>query len=159
MNIVGRSMNIVGRSINIVGRSKSIFSRSTRRESRSKVLISQAICTVFQAINQEFFLLLHFRPAAKHNKNKNERRIFDMNSKLVAKLNMYDAVKAVCQDNTTTVAAINAFKTALDEFKDKITAIKEAAQQKDLATTGIAADKKVRKQNLSRLASAVAGAL
>ncbi|HEX8249697.1 MAG TPA: carboxypeptidase-like regulatory domain-containing protein [Pyrinomonadaceae bacterium] len=82
-----------------------------------------------------------------------------MNSKLQAKLNMYDAVKTVCQDNATTVATINAFKTALDEFKDKISTIKEVAQQKDMATTGIAADKKVRKQNLSRIASAVAGAI
>jgi hypothetical protein len=82
-----------------------------------------------------------------------------MNAEQIAKLNMYDAVKTVCQDNATTIATINAFKTALDEFKDKISAIKEVAQQKDMTTTGIAADKKVRKENLSRTASAVAGAI
>lgn len=82
-----------------------------------------------------------------------------MNSKLGAKLNMYEAVKAACQNNAATVTTINAFKTALDEFKDKITTIKEVAQQKDMATTGASADKKARKQNLSRIASAVAGAI
>ncbi|HLM00249.1 MAG TPA: carboxypeptidase-like regulatory domain-containing protein [Pyrinomonadaceae bacterium] len=76
-----------------------------------------------------------------------------------AKLNMYDAVKTVCQDNAATVATINAFKTALDEFKDKIDTIKEVAQQKDMTTTGIAADKKARKRNLSRIAGAIAGAV
>lgn len=82
-----------------------------------------------------------------------------MDSKLEAKLNMYDAVAAVCAGNATTVATINAFKTALDEFKDKIITIKEVAQQKDMAITGAAAAKKARKQDLSRIASAVAGAI
>lgn len=82
-----------------------------------------------------------------------------MNSKLMAKLNMYDAVKTVCQDNAVTIATINAFKTTFDEFKDKIAAIKEVAQQKDMATQGAAADKKARKTSLCRIASAVAGAI
>jgi hypothetical protein len=82
-----------------------------------------------------------------------------MKSAQQAKLNMYDAVKTVCQDNAATVAAINAFKTALDEFRDKIDTIKEVAQQKDMPTTGIAADKKARKRNLSRIAGAIAGAV
>ncbi|MDQ3798228.1 MAG: carboxypeptidase-like regulatory domain-containing protein [Acidobacteriota bacterium] len=76
-----------------------------------------------------------------------------------AKLNMYEAVKTVCQDNVATVATINAFKTAHDELKDKISTIKEVAQQQDMATTGIAADKMARKQNLSRIAAAIAGAI
>jgi hypothetical protein len=82
-----------------------------------------------------------------------------MNSKLTAKLNMYDAVKTVCQDNAVTVATIKAFKTTFDEFKDKIVAIKEVAQQKDMETKGAAADKKARKASLCRIAVAVAGAI
>lgn len=82
-----------------------------------------------------------------------------MNAEQQAKLNMYDSVENVCQENAATVAAINAFKTALDEFKDKIDTIREVAQQKDVTTTGATADKKARKENLSRVASAVAGAI
>jgi hypothetical protein len=82
-----------------------------------------------------------------------------MNAEQQAKLNMYDAVKTACANNAATVATINGFKTAFDEFKDKIATIKEVAQQKDMATTGAAADKKARKQNLSRIGSVVAGAI
>jgi hypothetical protein len=77
----------------------------------------------------------------------------------MAKLNMYDAVKTVCQDNAVTITTINAFKTTFDEFKDKIVVIKEVAQQKDMATKGAAADKKARKASLCQIASAVAGAI
>ncbi|HEX8369639.1 MAG TPA: carboxypeptidase regulatory-like domain-containing protein [Pyrinomonadaceae bacterium] len=82
-----------------------------------------------------------------------------MDAKSGAKLNMYDAVKTACQANAATVATINAFKTAFDEFKDKIVAIKEVAQQKDLATTGAAQDKKARKKNLSQTAGLLARAI
>jgi hypothetical protein len=82
-----------------------------------------------------------------------------MNATQGAKLNMYDAVKFACEDNATTVAALNAFKTAFDELKDKIAAIKEVAQQKDMPTGGAAADKKARKKNLSQSAGTMARAI
>lgn len=83
-----------------------------------------------------------------------------MNSEQEAKLNMYDAVKSVCQDNAATVATINAFQTAYTELRDKIEVIKQTNQEKSAAvTTGATENKKQRKKHLSQTAGTMARAI
>lgn len=80
-----------------------------------------------------------------------------LDSRQEAKLNMYDVVRTHCNGNSAIIETNAAFTTAFDEFKTKVAAIESAARISGANLTGIAADKSVSKQDLSRIASQTAG--
>lgn len=79
-----------------------------------------------------------------------------MNAQSEAKLTMFQTVEDHCEENSGIIAANVAFQTAFDNFKTKVAAINNTAQQADLALTGLAAGKKTSKQDLCNLAADVA---
>lgn len=79
-----------------------------------------------------------------------------MTAKDAAKLNMYRAVEAHCDNNIGVISATPAFETALTVFKTKIEAIDTTGQQKSAPLKGITADKNNLKQSLCQRASDVA---
>lgn len=80
-----------------------------------------------------------------------------MNSKQEVKLNSYQATEELGDNNAALIATNGAFQAAFNTFKDKIAAIVNTAQQKDVDLTGIAADKKAAKQKLCRTTADMAG--
>lgn len=80
-----------------------------------------------------------------------------MNTKQEAKLKMYRATEKHCDDNSSIVSSVPAFQTALTKFKEKISDIFSTTQKKEVALTGITADKNSAKQTLCQLAADVAG--
>ena len=74
-----------------------------------------------------------------------------------AKLNMYQVVQSLCDANTPIVETNKAFANALIEFKAKIAQIDVGTGLTSLVLTGIAADKSVSKQDLSVIATQIAG--
>lgn len=79
-----------------------------------------------------------------------------MNAQSEAKLTMFQTVEDHCEASSGIIAANVAFQTAFDNFKTKVAAIINTAQQADLALTGLAAGKKTSKQDLCNLAADVA---
>lgn len=80
-----------------------------------------------------------------------------LDSRQEAKLNMYQVVQAHCDANTTIIGANIAFSNAFNDFKAKVAQISADAQKSSAVLTGIAADKSVSKQDLSRIGSQIAG--
>lgn len=79
-----------------------------------------------------------------------------MNAIQEAKLTMYRAVEQHCDDNTSIIGSVVAFKTAVGAFKTKIASIIGTEQLTDVPLKGIAEDKTVSKQSLCQLAADVA---
>ncbi len=79
-----------------------------------------------------------------------------MDAKLEAKLTMYQSVEDHCDDNSDIISANIAFQTAFNNFKTKIAAIVNTAQQADLSLTGFAAGKKTTKQDLCGMTADIA---
>jgi hypothetical protein len=80
-----------------------------------------------------------------------------MNARQDSKLKMYRAVEKHCENNSSVTVLTPAFQTALENFKAKIAAINNTAQQKDVVLKGVAADKSHCKQTLCQQAAEVAG--
>lgn len=73
-----------------------------------------------------------------------------------AKLDMYRIIKDHCESNPTIVSSVTAFQNAVNAFKAKIALIDETQQQEKAPLAGIAVDKSVLKQTLSRRAAGIA---
>lgn len=80
-----------------------------------------------------------------------------LEAKQEAKLNMYQVVRGHCDSNSTIVNTNLAFKNAVGEFGAKVAGIESAAELVSAVLTGIATDKTVSKETLSREASKIAG--
>lgn len=78
-------------------------------------------------------------------------------SRQEAKLNMYEVVEMLGDENAALIAANPAFASGIAELKPVIADIKTLAQQTGENLTGIAADKKVNKTELCRIAGVMAG--
>ena len=74
-----------------------------------------------------------------------------------SKNNMYDVVIIQCDANSAIVNTNAALASAFAEFKTIAANINTAAQSSAAVTTGLATDKKVSKNTLSRTASIIAG--
>ena len=70
---------------------------------------------------------------------------------------MYRAVEKHCENNPTIIILTAAFKTAFENFKAKINAISNTAQQKDIVLKGVAVDKSASKQILCKQGAEIAG--
>ena len=73
-----------------------------------------------------------------------------------AKLGSYRATEQHIEDNIAIIAAIPAFQATYNQFKANIAAINDAVGQKSVIS-GVAADKKARRESLVNLASTIAG--
>ncbi len=82
-----------------------------------------------------------------------------MNARQEAKLTMYRATEKHCDDNSTIIAAVPAFQTALINFKAKIATITNTAQLKDTPLTGMVVDKSSFKQTLCEMTADIAGVI
>jgi hypothetical protein len=82
-----------------------------------------------------------------------------MTSKQEAKLNMYNAVIAYCDESTGITETIPAFDTTLTAFKAEINAIETTAQLEAQIITGIAINKADLKKSLCNSAEGLAAAL
>lgn len=71
-----------------------------------------------------------------------------MNSRQVAKLNMYRSVQQLCNDNNSFIAGNPAFLNALTIFNSKIDEIVSTAASENQVIKGITTDKSVAKKNL-----------
>jgi Carboxypeptidase regulatory-like domain len=81
-----------------------------------------------------------------------------MTSKQEAKLNMYNAVIAFCNQNEITVAEIPAFVTALENLAAKKSQIDDTAQQEAIIITGITINKANLKSTMVASATSIASA-
>ena len=79
-----------------------------------------------------------------------------MNAKQDAKLSMYRAIAAYCDENTTIISTNAAFLAAFGDFKANIADINVAAQQEAAVITGITIDKNQSKQTLCNLTTEMA---
>lgn len=79
-----------------------------------------------------------------------------MNARLEARLNMYHAVIAYCDENAVIVATVPAFQTALTSFKAKVSSIVSTSQLEEEITSGIATDKGVLRTTLCEQAADIA---
>jgi hypothetical protein len=76
-----------------------------------------------------------------------------------ARLNMYDAVNAFCNNNPIIVATIPAFQDTLTDFQSLLDSIHATAQLKADVITGIAEDKKELRLTLCQLSTNLAAVL
>lgn len=79
-----------------------------------------------------------------------------MTSRNEAKLNMYRAVKQICDDNATIVAANAAFLASFNAFKANLSSLISAVTAEGQIITGISADKFVLKRNLCQTTADIA---
>ena len=73
-----------------------------------------------------------------------------MNKVKEARLNMFDAVIAYCNNNAATVASIPAFQSAFTNFQNAVSGIHLTAQQEADVIIGITADKAQLRLNLCK---------
>ncbi|MBL7766799.1 MAG: carboxypeptidase regulatory-like domain-containing protein [Chitinophagaceae bacterium] len=79
-----------------------------------------------------------------------------MNSKYESKLNMYRAVKQICDEYNTTLSTNTGMSNALNTYKLKLTSLINTVASEAEIIKGIAIDKKMAKSNLSQLSTEVA---
>lgn len=82
-----------------------------------------------------------------------------MTNNQISKLNMYKAVKQVCESNPALFAAVPAVAGVTEELGSIINRIESVSLTQGLNTTGITQDKNSIKQNLGELAAEVSGAV
>lgn len=80
-----------------------------------------------------------------------------MDSKLEAKMNMYDAVLAHCNANPLIVNSVPAFQTAVTTFRDIFEDLTDATQAEIQIISGITVDKAEQRKTLVQLAFDMAG--
>lgn len=79
-----------------------------------------------------------------------------MDSRLEARLNMYHAVIAYCDENAAIVATVPAFQTALTSLKAKVSSIVSTSQLEEEVISGITTDKGVLRTTLCEQAADIA---
>ena len=80
-----------------------------------------------------------------------------LNAKQTAKLNSYQATESHVDANASIIQTIPAFQQTYDKIKANINAIRQAAQEKSVALSGITANKSEARQTLSNLTTGIAG--
>ena len=82
-----------------------------------------------------------------------------MNAKQEAKLNMFNTVIALCEENLAIVALLLAFQNTYNAFKTTVTAITAAAGQLEQNNSGLSSSKRAAKKELATFGSGIAGFL
>jgi hypothetical protein len=77
----------------------------------------------------------------------------------LSRLNMYNAVIAYCNSNSTTVATVPSFQTALTALVTIVNQIHDTLQMQDNVITGITTDKRAMRAALCKQASNLGGVI